>query len=326
MRIAICDNNSLDRELAVELLTNYFERKYINIDFTEYSNGTNLIYDIEDNINFDIVFLEIYIKEINGIEIAEKLGKIHFNGKIVFLTSTPDFVFSGYDVGAVDYLLKNKDIKIFNDIVNKNIINNNFVNNYDILCKISENFIKEDINYKHLYDITKEVLKNWDTESINDLFKPKNIKQLYEIINLILKSYSSIELQFLEEHSMEKFERSMNRILRSYNVNVYHIKYRNQFITIPYYNIIYVESNNSKCIMHSIDGNKYTIYKKLDEIEIELNCKQFLRCHKSYLVNMNYIRQVDKQFIMSNGDCVSIRQRNIKTIRDKYLNYINNKK
>lgn len=118
----------------------------------------------------------------------------------------------------------------------------------------------------------------------------------------------------------------MSRILKSYDVSVYHIKYRNKFINVPYYEIVYIESMNSKCIMHCINKKEYTIYKKLNEIENELKSKKFLRCHQSYLINMDYVRQADKQFIMSNGDLVSIRQRSLKSLKQVYLNYINNKK
>ena len=71
---------------------------------------------------------------------------------------------------------------------------------------------------------------------------------------------------------------------------------------------------------------EYVIYKRLGDIESELNDKRFLRCHQSYLVNMNYIKNVDKHFELTNGEIVCIRQRSLKAIRQEYLDYLNSKK
>ena len=125
--------------------------------------------------------------------------------------------------------------------------------------------------------------------------------------------------------SYEKLYAIMDRITKDYEVNVYRIRQRNSMINITYNDILYVESNNSKCILHSNDGNNYTIYKKLSEIEEELNDARFLRCHQSYLVNMDCICKADKEFELSNGDTVNIRQRNLKSIKQIYFDYINSK-
>ena len=65
----------------------------------------------------------------------------------------------------------------------------------------------------------------------------------------------------------------------------------------------------------------YTIYKKLSEIEQALTDRRFLRCHQSFLVNMRYIAKADKQFELTTGDVVLIRQRSLREIRQTYLDY-----
>ena len=56
--------------------------------------------------------------------------------------------------------------------------------------------------------------------------------------------------------------------------------------------------------------------------EEELDDERFLRCHQSYLVNMDHISQVDKQFILMTGEAVLIRQRDLKAMRQTYLDYM----
>ena len=86
-----------------------------------------------------------------------------------------------------------------------------------------------------------------------------------------------------------------------------------------YSEIEYIESSNSKCILHRTDGNEYTIYKKLNDIEEEINHRAFLRCHQSYLVNMQYVAGlVDSDFIMINDKMIPIRKSGRKLIVKKY--------
>ena len=131
----------------------------------------------------------------------------------------------------------------------------------------------------------------------------------------------------LKPHSYEKLCSVMDRIVKNItsDVKTYNISVRGGIVRIPHKNITYIESNNSKCILHTSKNEEYTVYKRLSEIEQELNDSCFLRCHQSFLVNMNYIQRADKEFTLINGDTVSIRQRNLKAIKQVYLNYLKEK-
>ena len=107
----------------------------------------------------------------------------------------------------------------------------------------------------------------------------------------------------------------MDRLTHDFDISAYQVQQWNRLILITYHDIQYVESSNSKCILHSKGGATYNIYKRLDTIEQELNDPRFLRSHQSFLVNMDYIRQADKHFELLTGDIVSIRQRDLKAIR-----------
>ena len=90
---------------------------------------------------------------------------------------------------------------------------------------------------------------------------------------------------------------------------------------VLYNDILYVESINSKCILHSEAGEAYTVYKTLNTIEKELGDRRFLRCHQSFLVNMDHIKQIGAQFLLSDGILVPIRQRGVKSVRQAYMDY-----
>ena len=59
----------------------------------------------------------------------------------------------------------------------------------------------------------------------------------------------------------------------------------------------------------------------LNEIEAELNDARFLRCHQSYLVNMNYVSEANDSFVLQNGDTVLIRAKSKRMILQKVLEY-----
>lgn len=126
----------------------------------------------------------------------------------------------------------------------------------------------------------------------------------------------------LKPHSYDKFCTVMDRFIETYKEETYRIKRRGGVISVPLSEIMYIESSNTKCILHRKDSSTYNIYKKLDEIEAELNEPRFLRCHQSYIVNMSYVESAEDQFMLTNGDIVYIRHRDIKSIRQKYLDYI----
>ena len=56
--------------------------------------------------NFDIVFLDIYMNGITGIETAKKLRETDNQSKIIFITTSNEFASESYEVKAYDYLIK----------------------------------------------------------------------------------------------------------------------------------------------------------------------------------------------------------------------------
>lgn len=63
---------------------------------------------------------------------------------------------------------------------------------------------------------------------------------------------------------------------------------------ISYDEIIACESSNNYCFIHLTDGKKKTVSKTLKYVESQLDKKQFLRIHQSYLINLNHIQKLLK--------------------------------
>ena len=110
MKIAIVDDNEDDRKRLQEEITKICDNKSRkDFEITEFFSGEDFINLIEKNENkkyFDIVFLDIYMNGITGIETAKKLRETDNQSKIIFITTSNEFASESYEVKAYDYLIK----------------------------------------------------------------------------------------------------------------------------------------------------------------------------------------------------------------------------
>ena len=106
MRIAICDDNDWERDLLYTLLQKYFSETSVRCEFTLYDRGTTLYYDVMEDIEYDIIFLDLFIGDSFGMCIAQKLRDISYRGKIIFCTVSADYALESYQVYASGYILK----------------------------------------------------------------------------------------------------------------------------------------------------------------------------------------------------------------------------
>ena len=111
MRLAICDDNELERRILHSLLKKYFSEASINCEFTLYDRGTTLYYDIMDGMEFDIIFLDLFMEDSFGLTIAKSLRELFYRGRIVFCTASADYALESYSVYASGYIVKPYRIK-----------------------------------------------------------------------------------------------------------------------------------------------------------------------------------------------------------------------
>ena len=132
MDIAVCDDNLSDREIIRQQLSIYFSDRFIEYNIDSYENGVNLIYSIEDGEYYDIIFLDMYMDKLNGIQVAEKLRNMNYKGKIIFLTVTSKYAVESYDVEASGYLVKPHDIDKISMVLDRVLSNYENVHTYQI--------------------------------------------------------------------------------------------------------------------------------------------------------------------------------------------------
>lgn len=98
-------------------------------------------------------------------------------------------------------------------------------------------------------------------------------------------------------------------------------------VSININDICYIESDGRRLVYHLSDNSKIittSIRKKfLESIPFDYNKYNFLNCHSSYIVNMEYIKSIGNlSFTMSNGESISISKRNYSMAKERYFKYL----
>lgn len=107
LRIGICDDVYDARLVLRAALERAAEKRRITAAFFEFSAGENLLRWLEGHAGeLDLVFLDLEMGDVDGIETARRLRAADEGLQIVFVTGHADRVFDGYGVGALGYLLK----------------------------------------------------------------------------------------------------------------------------------------------------------------------------------------------------------------------------
>lgn len=108
IRVGICDDEASARDslrLKLEKM-DLFDQGEAEVIY-EFNSGEGLVSWLgKHRGELDLVFLDVEMKALNGVEAARKIRESDRNILLVFLTGYADFVFSGYEVEALDYLLK----------------------------------------------------------------------------------------------------------------------------------------------------------------------------------------------------------------------------
>ena len=110
IRIAICDDEKHMSDHIRAMASDFFRKKNREIQLRTFSSGEELLsYDGQ----IDILFLDIQMKGMDGIETARKLRDSKFRGFLIFITVLKEMVFQSFEVQAYDYLVKPVEEKQF---------------------------------------------------------------------------------------------------------------------------------------------------------------------------------------------------------------------
>lgn len=105
MNAVIVDDMATECEILRSLLKQYKTIQQLPIHITEFHSGKELLNNYIPG-SYDVVFMDIFLNNENGVDCALKLRQLDENLNLIFLTTSSEFGVKSYDVRAADYIVK----------------------------------------------------------------------------------------------------------------------------------------------------------------------------------------------------------------------------
>lgn len=232
MKIAVCEDNTAERDTICSYIESYCKRNCYMNDIHRFESGEALLAAFSPG-KFLIVFLDIYLDGISGVDTARKIRETDPNCILVFITNSSEHALEAFSVKAATY--------------------------------------------------------------VNKPLKKENVEVALDMCRWTLNKNTRII-----------------RVPAGYG----------EVFEIPLTAIRYVEVSGKKA--HFYLGGKTVITRMpLNKIENALGGDPFLRCHRSFIVNMNYINAIrDDSFMMDSGNLVPLGRNHRLNIRLAIIRFL----
>ena len=229
--IAVCDDLEEERALLGHILQSYAQRKGLSLQLHLFVSGEELLHNVRQVCACQVLFLDVYMPGISGVEAARRLRAAGCGTSIVFATTSTDHGVDSFEVRASDYLVKP--------------------------------FRQEEVDRA---------------------------------------------LDWCLEHMPEP--------LRS--LSVYAEREPQEF---PLASVLYIEVLGHQSHIHTL-RQTVVVRKSLDDLERAVDSPDFFRCHRSFLVNLNFVQDITgSDFRLSDGTLVPISSGNLSKIRNLFSDW-----
>jgi len=153
-----------------------------------------------------------------------------------------------------------------------------FGNGLDVLDSIGDYTFK--VIFTTAFD--QYAVEALNKHAFDYLLKPISIKKLMKSVDDV---YNAIEQPKIDTEQAEKMKAHFLKIPSAQG-----------FELIKQDDIIYAKAADNYCEIYVMNGKQYVISKTLKKVENELLKSDFLRVHKSYLVNIHHIKSFERNF------------------------------
>lgn len=170
MRICLVDDDSSQLEYFKMIIDKWSNLHNTSVDVELYHSSEEMLFENPESYPFDMIILDIQMGKISGIELSKRIRETDTSVIIAFVSGVSDYVFEGYEVQAIRYILKPiKEEQVFellDAVLSKNVKDEKFIIlsvlgekrkiKYDDIIYIESmghyvviHLIKEEIDYKY---------------------------------------------------------------------------------------------------------------------------------------------------------------------------------
>lgn len=230
LRVAIVEDESECREVLKDMIGRYSKEQQKQIQIREFSDGSELVDNYESD--YDILLLDIEMPHMDGMRAAEKIRELDQDVVIVFITNMSQYAIKGYEVDALDFIVK-------------------------------------PVNY--------------------NTFSMRFTRAVSRVKN---KERKRVCLYLPDGHKW-----------------------------IDSRDIYYVDIQNRILHYHTSEG-VFSVRGTLKDVQVELADCHFVKCNQCYLVNLKYVSEIRKNFVVVAGTELEISRRNRNAFLEAVTDYL----
>lgn len=196
INIAICDDEQTSLDSIKKLATDFFRNQNIKINISLFSSGEELLSSDKD---IDILFLDIQMKQLNGIETAKKIRNKSYKCFLIFITVLKEMVFQSFEVQPFDYMLKPIQYDNFKKTMERLLLSMKSADKENLLIQRgTESSIVsfEEIIYCEI--INRKIYLHLKSANIIDYYDRIENHQI-PVCRLRSKDFSNVILQYMKE-------------------------------------------------------------------------------------------------------------------------------
>ena len=160
-------------------------------------------------------------------------------------------------------------------------------------------------------------IEGFKLSAIDYLLKPFGLQDLTRASEKALSLYELLQLQESKQNELSASEDDESEDTEDGVLSV-HADRKTHLVKMS--NIVYVESAGEYVRLHLADGTKLVSLFRLKNMESSLQSSQFMRVHRSYIINLSHITGFTKgRVFLSNDDYVPIGE----NYKEQFTNYMN---
>jgi len=218
IRIAICDDQTEVTEHLYKLIKNYFAKyDYDLAGIQIYQNGYPLLQDYVSGTKFDIIFLDIQMPSVSGMEVASRIRQVDPDVLLIFVTNFSDFMRASFKVEAFDFLLKPVSQENMDEVLTRCFRKYEQSNGHIV---VKTNLGMATIYLNHVVYIKSDLhyitfVLRYQNETIRSKMKLSEVEELLQPFQQFVRCHQSyiVNLSYIREITPQKLFLNINGIV-----------------------------------------------------------------------------------------------------------------